>query len=341
VDNPYPDLILGFTGTGSVDQAAVLAPGQSLPLTLRVFTQNVTQTQYTINLTLDSQGVTDSMPLTLIIQPPTLNVRYEVIGTDPDTLITQARLINEGETLTNFNFDLYEAESGLPANVAVEPDLHHVFFPAGDSIEFEIIPLQLYDGTTAAAEEGFVFTAGNGQMTGGGSLNGVASGGSLTGTFTQTHSGIATNQCDPNSQVYVFENGIPTEIIAAAGWFCTNKPDISLLMTLSRRLPLDANILSATFSTVFQPNAGALPHTSQISLDGNYLTTINIYPGMPPTISIPIELLLAQTHILEINTDADQYQNQAHFTVNTGNTLTVQVDNSICMVCATSMAEAQ
>ena len=85
VDNPYEDLILGFTGSGSVDQMLLLQPGEVFDAQLRVFTQQTQREAYSLALNLvNDQGDVDRIPLVVRVRQPRVDLSVEVLNVDPD-----------------------------------------------------------------------------------------------------------------------------------------------------------------------------------------------------------------------------------------------------------------
>src|SRR5581483_7046764 len=129
VNSPYADLIVGFIGSGSLNQASTLQPSEIRTLTLHAFTQDIQQTSYAVTFSLLTDNATDSVPLTLTIQQPQPNIVFQTLSVDPNSRITMALLTNSGATVTDLDFDVIQTTSGIPANVSVLPDLHHVYLP--------------------------------------------------------------------------------------------------------------------------------------------------------------------------------------------------------------------
>ncbi|MBW4436348.1 MAG: hypothetical protein KME04_04400 [Pleurocapsa minor GSE-CHR-MK-17-07R] len=114
VDNPYKDLILGFTKSGSVDQVVLLQPGQTFDAPLRVFTQETEREVYTLSVRLkNEQGDVDRIPLAIRVQQPQVALDIQILSVDPRTLVTIARLTNLGDTLTDLALDCSSNKSNL------------------------------------------------------------------------------------------------------------------------------------------------------------------------------------------------------------------------------------
>ena len=89
VENPYDDLILGFTGSGSVDQVLLLQPGDTFEAPLRIFTQATERAVYTLAIRLENdRGDVDRIPLVIEVRQPNLALDIQVLAVDPRTLVT-------------------------------------------------------------------------------------------------------------------------------------------------------------------------------------------------------------------------------------------------------------
>ncbi|MEL6273393.1 MAG: hypothetical protein AAFR22_26560, partial [Chloroflexota bacterium] len=77
VENPHDDLIIGFTGPGSIDATTpiTLAPGQAGSQTLRVFSQETQTNHYMLTLTITdlTTGAMTQAPLEINIERPSLS----------------------------------------------------------------------------------------------------------------------------------------------------------------------------------------------------------------------------------------------------------------------------
>jgi uncharacterized repeat protein (TIGR01451 family) len=343
-DSPYADLIVGFTGTGSVNQAATVQPGSTLSLTLRAYTQETTQDQYAINLTLKgSDGTTDSVPLALTIYRPTPDIRLENFTTDPTTLVTSARVKNYGGApVTDLNFDVVQSGSGIPANFMVQPDLHHVCLPAGGSVDIQIIPLEILDNTVAmstlpsrtsstllmssVSAAPFDPYATMLQVTG--PFQGKVCVGDSCFSIDLSQ---VVNQCLDDYQ-HTTCDGSGLYYAAGASWYCTNKPNIDVLLHLPSFT--GATVVSASVSANFGPGDVGSPysHATALSLNG-----APIVSGIVPDQSVlsgdvSPDALLDGWQTLNLRS-VHPYGNQAHYTVASNFSLTVEVTNFIRSMC--------
>jgi len=335
VDTPYPDLIIGFTGSGSVDQAAVLRPGEVRTLTLRAFTQEIERQEYGLTLTLTSEGVTDSVPLTIRIRPPRFDVRYQLLAVDPETRIHRARLTNFGDTVTDLDFDLFAATSGLPARAIVEPDLHHVYLPAGSSLSFEIIPLELGEvpgarvlGPRRLAAIARTLPAGSRPMNPSRraatpSYNGQA----CAGGACRDLGDVADPTCPAGTVPFDMPLPSPTTLErSSSSWYCTNKPNIDVGFDIPF-LGSGAEVTGARISASFS-GSGIYQHTTQLGLNGTPLATGTVPSQSSLSATVPLSSWVGMTGTSQTGNVRSVHpsKNQAHYVVATNFKLSVTVE---------------
>jgi uncharacterized repeat protein (TIGR01451 family) len=348
-DSPYSDLIVGFTGTGSVNQAATVQPGSALSLTLRAYTQETTQDQYAINLTLKgSDGTTDSVPLALTIYRPAPDIRLENFTTDPTTLVTSARVKNYGGApVTDLNFDVVQSGSGIPANFMVQPDLHHVYLPAGGSVDIQLIPLEILDNSVAmstlpsrtsstllmSSVSAPPFDPYTTMLQVTGPFQGKVCVGDSCFSIDLSQ---VTNQCFNTADTtyqHTTCNGDGLYYAAGASWYCTNKPNIDVLLHLPSFT--GATILNASVSANFGPGDLGSPYSHATSLSLNGAPVVS---GIVPDQSVlsgdvSPDALLDGWQTLNLRS-VHPYGNQAHYTVASNFSMAVRVQDfnrSMCV----------
>ena len=331
VDNPYPDLILGFTGNGSVNQAATIQPGQSLDLKLRVFTQEITQFEYGITLSLRSDdGITDSVPLTITIHQPQPDIRLTNVVTDPVTLVTTAHLVNLGDTVTSVDLDVVQAggdiSSALPANFIIQPDIHHVYLPTNEGIDIAIIPLEISGSNQPISAPRFdpirgeyvltssreTFDPYNVAMQIPGPFN-------LRVCFNDNCLQIVgdpgvTNECQADYSATACD-GSGIYGLNSQSWYCTNRPFIDVRIRLPFFLTPNIIIDSVHLSSHFSPGGGGIySHGTQLGING-----LPIADGVVPDTTmlegdVPVSALVDGDQIINVRSQ-HPYANQAHYVV--------------------------
>ena len=310
----YPDLILGFTGAGSKDAYLTLpANGGTATLTLHVFTQETTQQSYTLTLNMTSPDttVTDSIPLTLQIVPPNLDVKLVNAVTDPRTLVTTADLRNDGDTLTDLDMQVLVTSSGLPADFALLPDIRHSYIQHGELIHVEIIPLHITDqtdsntytvqATSRAGAESVPITA---------AVNATAAISNVCGASGAPQTIAATCVALPGEITY-----------NSSGWYCTNRPniDIPIPWTLNSQVP----ITSVTAGMNFSAGGGVYSHSTELSFNNTSIGG-GIVPDNPSlSFSVPLAAVLPGATYQTLNLRS-LHTNIAHYVVGAGAFVTVR-----------------
>lgn len=356
VDNPYPDLTLGFIGQGSSFQSVRLAPGQILTLTLRVFTQDIQQKNFAMTVSLRADGVTDSIPLALTVERPVPNISYEQVSFDPKTLITVGRLVNNGLTVTDVNLDIVQPQTKIPGNFAVQPDLHHVYLPAGASIEFQIIPLEIPGAIEVSSQSTALMSMSvpdrrrNTAQEVTGQFDAVLTVGQY-GNFTDynvTVTEVATNQCLTGTG-YIVELQSPITLDASSGgWYCTNRPNIDIPIRLPVPIPQPISpgpgrdpiysVESIEVRADFSPSEN-YSHSTSLAFNnvgiGSYSISgpLSVSAEAPPT----AWSYVGQDQIINLTS---VHPNDAHYTVATNIGMTVSVMPYICQRCASNLEEA-
>lgn len=358
LDNPYSDLIIGFTGNGSIDRAATIQPGQHLDLNLRVFTQEITQQQYGLTLTLRSDdGVTDSVPLTVLVRQPNIDIRMENTVTDPYTLVTTGMLRNYGDTVTDLNLGVFQAGAapgeGLPANFAIQPDIEHAYMQPGEGIEIRIIPLEITGTTAPISQPRYNPLTGNYLLASAQesssppdyftTMNQVAGPYALhfcLGSFGCAELDVpVTNTCAADRVVTTCTaNNQPVEISSQAQ-HCVNRPNVDVMLRLPFPVRQDTVISDVQVSGEFAPGNPAIPARRAVQM---LLNGVAVGDGVVPEqshLSFPVDASLITAGWQTIGLRAVNL-NEAHYTIADNFTLRMNVSYT-GSVCAPATANAQ
>ncbi|GEM_PF-1827213 len=341
VENPYDDLILGFIGSGSVDQVVALSPGQVLPLQLRVFTQETEQAEYPLTLRLENDlGEIDRIPLVVRVKQPLVDVGIEILSVDDRTLITTARLTNNGDTLTDLTLDVVQAGTGIPANVLIQPDIQHTYLVAGQSLDIAFIPLDIADSDVAASSPQTFDPIANVALSAEPQLQ------AINGPFDITlkardfflpnlipTGGVLNNSCgaDGSGRTVAAECTVPggTDTRIVNAWYCTNRPDIDIPVSLSLPnggfgVPITRVEVGANFSRGFTGET-VYNHSTTLSLNSSIVDSAFV----PQTSSIrqevpPETLVLDGVAPIQLLNLRSEHANNTHYTVASG--FTVEID---------------
>jgi len=352
VENPYDDLILGFTGSGSVDQVLLLQPGDTFEAPLRIFTQATERAVYTLAIRLENdRGDVDRIPLVIEVRQPNLALDIQVLAVDPRTLVTTARLTNLGDTLTDLALNIVQDSTGIPANFVIQPDIQHTYLLAGQSLDIALIPLDLNDSSASAPANMSVAQFDPLTST---PLNAAPSLAAIAGPYRITASarrmtlpnvtlrdGTITNTCGAGGSVQTIAADCTTpagsETRVVNDWYCTNKPNIDVPISLAlpnggRNVPITSVSVAANFS----PGGGAYTHSTTVSLNGSLVGS-----AIVPSQSIIQGNVASQSLFLGGNSPTQilnlrsTHTNGTHYTVASGFSVTVDYDEHTRTGCFT------
>ncbi len=254
IENPYPELIIGFVGNGSIDNPVVLQPNQSLNLTLAMHTQDVTIFDYDLvaRLTANDGGdpIQDAIPINLHVHVPNVDLLLEEISSDPISLVKRYRLTNQGDPLTDIAITANLTGTGT---VYLTPNMSHGYLQTGQSFEFEAVPV---------IEPGFVGVVGDIEASAAGETTALPIDLSLP----------------PGYAVYLGEANNMSMEASAGDWYCTNRPVINNKITLPAGFRHE-DVVSAQFRFVANPRPDARPHDVSIYVNNEPIGSLtNIIP---------------------------------------------------------------
>jgi len=319
VDSTYDALIMGFVGSGSIEQATTLQPGEQRTLTMRVFTQDAAQGDYELTLSLVSGDSTDTIPLTLTIQPPQFAVTYEVLSIDTATRTHQVRVTNVGDTVTDFNFRLLDAQTGLPVEAIINPDLSHVYFQAGTQMVFDMIPLALQnpgEGVDPAFGTGFIAE-------------------SCAGDICESQAIAYTPTCGEGTHVEERIEDV-TVTLSSNAWYCTNRPDIDVTFQLPF-FGYEASIFDAEVSAAFTPEGTSYTHFTELGVNGVGLVYADVPTNPVLTATVPSNMIALEggAHVVNLRSVHGVYgaNNNAHYVVGSDFSFSVTAQNVQTQVC--------
>jgi PKD repeat protein/uncharacterized membrane protein len=205
------DLIVGFTGAGSVDQPLVLQKGETRFVTLALHAQDAQAHDYTLTaqLTADDGGaapIVDAVPVQVHVAYPGLDVAIEEIDRNPETLVSTYRVTNRSDApLTDLALSV-EVISGT-GTLYLTPGMTHGYLNPGQRFEFEAYPAIESDFTGLSAQ-----------------LVATAAGVSRTLPVTLT--------LPEGKSLFLGEADNVSLEVSNRDWYCTNKPVIDNFLTL-------------------------------------------------------------------------------------------------------------
>jgi hypothetical protein len=138
---PESDLMLvGFVGDGSEGRPFELAPGQEREFMLGISAQDVNSEHHSFPVRITSQqGYSDEAMVDLFVRLPKVEFEWTNLGAAKNGLGQNLRLVNRGDTLTDFWL------RGSSADILVSPAIEHGSFTAGEVKEITVRP-RLYEG---------------------------------------------------------------------------------------------------------------------------------------------------------------------------------------------------
>lgn len=149
VINPRTDLLLDFTGSGSLSEPVTLQPGDTHNLTLTVHAADAELADYQITAVLFSDQDTDitfqdNAVLNIhITREANFEIREIEEGYDPLTLGRKFAIINHNTMMAipDLTIKAVDPLTGALADVYITPQVNHVQLELGESLEFMVYPI--------------------------------------------------------------------------------------------------------------------------------------------------------------------------------------------------------
>ena len=324
--NGADEFILGFVGSGSPDQAVVLAPGASRAITLMLHAQHATASDYKILLQASSRPYQSpdawaSFNTVLDVRVRQLVVSYTLTESyNPKTMIRTYRLTNHGSPLTDLRVDARSESDGV--DWLTYPTLQNAYLGTGQSITFEMVPVIETDEITSA----------------------VVAAATMKGRFKLSAAGttlreVAVPPSPPPASQSLFrariDGGLRIEA-ASADYYCTNRPNITLRLDTPG---LNSNYSDHELKLSFWPRSDVRPHDLSVRL--------NKFPVLSLVNSVPSGEYREKVSPLFINSSGVQgvqirtkHMNEGHYVVASGVKLVSCADSFERWVYAGSQAEA-
>lgn len=341
IENSYDDLIVNFTGPGSIDEALMLRPGERRKLTLALHAQDAARREYDLKALLVSDPdsndpITDSAIIHVVVRSQA-DYSLTQIGVDPLTGALIYKITNHGLTLTDLQVNASDPATGGPARVFINPNVLHAQLGSDESLTFQVSPIY--------GEQDVV----GGQAPSMASTEGDSSTASIlfdlfanAGGNTQ---GDSDNEitCEEGKQVYpvTFRNVYAK--FPAHAWYCTNKPNISVPFNLPYFVQ-PGNVIGLALEALFRPWGGARPHTAVIGLNGTTLDVLSdtVPNGFYSWTASPNTLHTSWSGnvVQQTATIHSYHMNGGHYVVATDFGLGVAFDEITVYICASSYAEA-
>ncbi len=327
VINSHSDLIVGFIGSGSMDEQITLQPGESRDVTVVFHTQDATSRHYDVlfRLLADAETVTPISalaPCAVDVTWPVVDFRFEEVSFDSLSMIRTLRVCNDGDQLSDLN--VFIAES-FGMSMTLYPNVNHASLQPGECLQFAVIP-NFPD--TSSGRQG------------------------CSALLTATAAGVSTHyRVEDCCHETIYEVHVPNVITCQKehvnSWYCTNRPYIRIY--LSSFVGGDAGgkdfSEDVTLNMHFATPAGwqPRPHDVQVFVNGHSVAQLlNGVPKGDYSFSIDPAFLNsattgAATNIIELST---QHLNGGHYVLTAGAQLCRCVADYSERICAATQQQA-
>ncbi|MEW6606479.1 MAG: carboxypeptidase regulatory-like domain-containing protein [bacterium] len=252
IPNPYEDIILNFIGDGSEDNPEFpLVPGESKDVILDIHAQDAATSTYQftarIVTTREPSTTTDTAKLTINVRQPNINCAIEIGAAATHTLITEVRVTNNGDTLTDVEIILGDT---LTNSVVLQPNMEHGNLRNGDSFNFSAIPLL---GQFVGQQPDFE--------------------GAITVNACKKPVATKTLQFKSNWSVWKVELKDRMLIAKTSDWYCINRPVITTHFQLPSGFDI-VDITKANLTINFTPKSYCKNHNVYIYINDMSVGTL-------------------------------------------------------------------
>ncbi len=323
IDNPNGELIVNFTGPGSEDETIVLGPGESEQVELVIHAQDVEPVDgqghvifedIVVSLTANEQSdpITDCAPTLIKVIWPNVDYAMTEESEDETTLVKTLRVSNDGDTLTDLSVT---DQGGLLGRVLFIPQVEHYRLGHAEYVEFQAEP---------------VFSPGESTLSG--ELKATAGGEEVVLPLTY--------ECEAPKSIYAATVPGSEFCYGMSGWFCTNRPRISMGFRVSVGME---EVTRAVIYTHFSPRSDVRPHYIDLYVNGHLIAELNdMIPSGTYGFSFdPVFLNVNPNgtagNRFEIRT---QHFNGGHYVVTTNSMAMITLDSTTTYVCAEDQAQA-
>lgn len=140
----FNDLALGFVGEGSQDKIIELGAGESTALEFVIHAQDSKRRDYEFVIDVANADaaletpVGDSAMVLVHVETVNFHIEIEKGAVCPWTLSTKLKIINKGDTLTDFDI---KTDPALAGKVRFHPQVQHEMFGTGQTMDVLAIPV--------------------------------------------------------------------------------------------------------------------------------------------------------------------------------------------------------
>ncbi len=327
VQNPYPDLVVNFVGSGSSDEIIVLEAGQEASLQLALHAQDAELKSYDLTAVITADEG-EAMPI-IDTAPVHVSVVFsgdftvEEIDVNPVTGVRTYRVTNNGSPITDLKIRAIDPTTGLPANIQISPIVNHANLQTGESLTIQTLPAY-GEGDLGMGNLSIPYDL---DFAGGGSRQTLSS----------------NLQC--GGDIYAVTRQNVCMAFQANDWYCTNRPDISVPIFTPAFIKPEL-VKSADLAMQLRVSRNVLPHNIEIRFNGYLLGSLRVTNAWDWSdywwSIVPATLRSGQVGMVEQDVNIwTTHLNPGHYAVSTGFELGLGMEAVTVYVCARSQEEAE
>jgi len=268
IQHSYQDLVVNFTGSGSIDEKITLLPGESRSIELAIYAQDaeLIGQDYVLNAVLTSTDGADTITDFATIKVRVLfAANYTITKVSTDALnISTYRVTNLGQPITDLYINAVDRNTQLPASVYITPQIAHARLGTNEFLEFKVIPLYYAQGL-AANPPALKVWASMVQQSGFDLVDIVSKVGDAI-RYHETEQG-----CGGGKNLYPVTLRNVVMELPFTTHFCLNTGEVNIDLSLPPFIN-PSNILGASLSmNLDPPGEGTEPYDLDISMNGQSL----------------------------------------------------------------------
>ncbi|MDD5426109.1 MAG: CARDB domain-containing protein [candidate division Zixibacteria bacterium] len=306
--NEYSDLVVGFIGSGSIDETLYLEAGQTADIDFAIHAQDTRLRDYNLTFRLlcdedTEEPIVDYASALVHINNPDIRFHFEEVAFDSSTMVRTLRLVNDGDLISDLKIDVTEMSNVF---MLIEPNINHARLAKGTSITFQVIPSFDTESSKSSINQDDCSAT----------LTASAAGNSIIYPLRDC--------CSKDIYVTTIDNVIVCQN-NHKDWYCTNRNTIqiylnSLRPVSSQKADFNEEVnLSLDFS--IPPGWQARPHDVNIAVNGHSVGRLeNMIPDGNYNFEVdPAFLNYSEsgpvTDVVELST---VHMNGGHYVISTG-----------------------
>ena len=354
VVNPYEDLIIGFGNSNENNETITLQAGETRQIVLAIHGQDAKLRDYqlTAHLIADAESsapITDNASVNVkILSDGDYTIEEDPTAFDPLTLGKTYVITNRGRVITDLSLKAINPETGLAADVLIQPSLDHVRIETGHSLRVVVYPIfsekDVSPSVSSFFETGFQLVALSTNMsTNSNQAEASEKPFTLVGSGSGKEVSLAgSTSCPVGKTIYPVKLANVTCSFASQDWYCTNRPKISTPLSVPAFMT-QGGLQGATLGLNFSPQSNANEHKLDAYMNGLRLGGFeNALPTGSYQLSVPLGSLnsglagVTTQNVGLMMSELDPF----HYVVATGYTLNLEIGQATTYACAATQAEA-